>query len=187
MRCRLCFLKREFFSFVAMLYMFEDNEAVIKMVIKGRSQTMRHVSRTHRVVLRPKTNSHSPLTEGNFTRDEWKQSSPSVQHQHFQLSKMPRNDVEENATRNRRRENCGKVETDVELGSRSAASSPTAPSSRASSRPGLLRAPSQRGSNLIAQCAGGSNQNDAASSSQVWLTDGKVERTCEETPCCTCR
>ena len=33
----------------AMLYIFEDNEAVIKMIIKGRSPTMRHVSRTHRV------------------------------------------------------------------------------------------------------------------------------------------
>ena len=33
----------------ALLYVFEDNEAVIKMIIKGRSPTMRHVSRTHRV------------------------------------------------------------------------------------------------------------------------------------------
>ena len=32
-------------------YIFEDNEAVIKMIIKGRSPTMRHVSRTHRVAL----------------------------------------------------------------------------------------------------------------------------------------
>ena len=31
----------------ALLYVFEDNEAVIKMTIKGRSHTMRHVSRTH--------------------------------------------------------------------------------------------------------------------------------------------
>ena len=30
---------------------FEDNEAVIKMIIKGRSPSMRHVSRTHRVAL----------------------------------------------------------------------------------------------------------------------------------------
>ena len=30
----------------AVLYVFEDNEAVIKMIIKGRSPTMRHVSRT---------------------------------------------------------------------------------------------------------------------------------------------
>ena len=35
----------------ASLYVFEDNEAVIKMIIKGRSPTMRHVSRTHRVAL----------------------------------------------------------------------------------------------------------------------------------------
>ena len=35
----------------ASLYVFEDNEAVIKMTMKGRSPTMRHVSRTHRVAL----------------------------------------------------------------------------------------------------------------------------------------
>ena len=35
----------------ALLYVLEDNEAVIKMIIKGRSPTMRHVSRTHRVAL----------------------------------------------------------------------------------------------------------------------------------------
>ena len=35
----------------ALLYVFKDNEAVIKMIINGRSPTMRHVSRTHRVAL----------------------------------------------------------------------------------------------------------------------------------------
>ena len=35
----------------ASLYVFEDNEAVIKMIMKGRSPIMRHVSRTHRVAL----------------------------------------------------------------------------------------------------------------------------------------
>ena len=35
----------------ALLYVFEDNEAVIKMINKGRSPTMRHVSRTHGVAL----------------------------------------------------------------------------------------------------------------------------------------
>ena len=34
-----------------LLYFFEDNEAVIKMIMKERSPTMRHVSRTHRVAL----------------------------------------------------------------------------------------------------------------------------------------
>ena len=35
----------------ALLYLFEDNEGVIKMIMKGRSPTVRHVSRTHRVAL----------------------------------------------------------------------------------------------------------------------------------------
>ena len=35
----------------ALLYVFEDNEAVIKKIMKGRSPTIRHVSRTHRVAL----------------------------------------------------------------------------------------------------------------------------------------
>ena len=38
-------------SLEALLYVFEDNEAVIKKIMKGRSPTMRHVSRTHRVAL----------------------------------------------------------------------------------------------------------------------------------------
>ena len=73
----------------ALLYVFEDNEAVIKMIIKGRSRTMRHVSRTHRVALDwlfdrinldskiqikyidTKKQLADILTKGNFTRDEW--------------------------------------------------------------------------------------------------------------------
>ena len=35
----------------AKLYLLEDNDAVIKMTIKGRSPNMRHVARTHRVDL----------------------------------------------------------------------------------------------------------------------------------------
>ena len=69
--------------------MFEDNEAVLKMIIKNRSPTMRHVSRTHRVALEwlfdrinldpkiqikyidTKNQLADILTKGNFTRDEW--------------------------------------------------------------------------------------------------------------------
>ena len=35
----------------ALLYVFEDHEAVMKMIIKGRRPAMRHVTRTHRVAL----------------------------------------------------------------------------------------------------------------------------------------
>ena len=73
----------------ALLYVFEDNEAVIKMIIKGRSLAMRHVSGSHRVALNwlfDRINLYSKiqikyidtknqladiLTKGNFTRDEW--------------------------------------------------------------------------------------------------------------------
>ena len=73
----------------ALLYVSEDNEAVIKMIIMGRSPTMRHVSRTHRVALDwlfdrinldpkiqieyidTKNQLADILTKGNFTRDEW--------------------------------------------------------------------------------------------------------------------
>ena len=67
----------------------EDNEAAIKMIMKGRSPTMRHVSRTHRVALDwlcdrinldskiqikyidTKNQLADILTKGNFTSDEW--------------------------------------------------------------------------------------------------------------------
>ena len=72
----------------ALLYVFEDNAAVIKMIIKGRSPKMRHVSRTHRVALDwlfdrinldpkiqikyidTKNQLADILTKKNFTRDK---------------------------------------------------------------------------------------------------------------------
>ena len=66
----------------------------------------------------------------------------------------------------------------LNLVSRSAAGCPTTPSLSAASRPEILRAHRQ-GSNLKAKgagkiAAGGSNQNDAASSSQVCQRDAKT-------------
>ena len=73
----------------ALLYIFEDNEAAIKMILKERSPSMRHVSRSHRVALDwlfdiinldpkiqikyidTKNQLAIILTKGNFTRDEW--------------------------------------------------------------------------------------------------------------------
>ena len=70
-------------------YVLEDNQAVIKMIIYGRSPTMRNVSRTHRVAHNwlfdriifdskiqikytdTKNQLADMLTKGNFTRDEW--------------------------------------------------------------------------------------------------------------------
>ena len=81
--------------------MFEDNEAVIKMIMKGRSPTMRHVSRTHRVALDwlfdrinldpkiqikyidTKNQLADILTKVNFTRDEWNQLLTLFNISHF--------------------------------------------------------------------------------------------------------
>ena len=89
----------------AMLYLFEDTEEVIKMIIKGRSPTMRHVSRTHRVALNwlfdrinldpkiqikyidTKNQLADILTKGNFTRDEWNNLLCLFNMSHFSSTK----------------------------------------------------------------------------------------------------
>ena len=81
--------------------MFEDNEAVIKMILGERSPTMRHVSRTYRVALDSlfdrinldpkiqikyidtKNQLADILTKGNFTCDEWNHLLCSFHISHF--------------------------------------------------------------------------------------------------------
>ena len=118
------------------LYVFEDNEAVIKMIIKGRSRTMRHVARTHRVVLDwlfdrinfnqkiriryidTKHQLADMLTKENFTRDEWNRSSSFLKYQpcqlhllyqEFQLDKLLHNG--EAGFKIKRRKSCVQVAT----------------------------------------------------------------------------
>ena len=73
----------------AYLYILEDNDAVIKMIVKGRSPNLRHVGRTHRVDLDwlfdriskdpncfvkwvgTKEQLADILTKGSFTADAW--------------------------------------------------------------------------------------------------------------------
>ena len=113
----------------ALLYFFEDTEAVIKMIIKGRSPTMRHVSRTHRVALDwlfdrinldPKIqikhidtkNYFADIpTKGNVTRDEWINllylfnisfSHISSLHQKFQLDLLHYDDKKNLRTKMRK-------------------------------------------------------------------------------------
>ena len=88
----------------AMLCIFEDNEAVI---IKGRSPTMRHVSRTYRVALDwlfvrinldpqiqikyvdTKHQLADMLTKGNFTRDEWNNLLHLFTISHYNSARCP--------------------------------------------------------------------------------------------------
>ena len=120
---------------VVLCYVFEDTEAVIKMIIKGRSPTMRHVSRTHRVALDwlferinldpmiqiryidIKHQLADMFIKGNFTRDEWNnllhlfyisQFSSLCFAQNFSFT-CCQNDGEGDARTKRRRQECGKI------------------------------------------------------------------------------
>ena len=134
-QCWFYFLKRAFFSIRKLCCMFEDNEAVIKMIIKGRSPTMRHVSRTHRVAL-----------DWLFDRINLDSKNPHQVHRHqkptcwhfdqrnfhmwwvgiifcvcltsaiFQFYRVSWSDVEKNARRLRWRKSHSKFEDDDEFG-----------------------------------------------------------------------
>ena len=97
----ICSLKRPISLQEALFHVFEDNEAVIKMIFMGGSPTMRHVSRTHRVALDwlfdrinldpkiqiknidTKNQLADMLTKGNFTRDEWNHLLCLINISHF--------------------------------------------------------------------------------------------------------
>ena len=116
------------------VYVFEDNEAVNKMIIKGRSPTMRRVSRTHRVAqdwLFDRINLDSEiqiwyidtkhqladiLTKGIFTRDDWDNLlhlfniSSLCCAQNFSLNSCSRTMAKRTKRTRRRRQDCGKIE-----------------------------------------------------------------------------
>ena len=115
----------------SMLYIFEDNDTVIKMIIKGRSPTMRHVSRNHRVALDwlfdrinldpkieikcvdTKHQLADTLTKGNFSRDARNCLLPLFSISCFSSAICP----EAMSKRLQQgQDNCGKVRADVELG-----------------------------------------------------------------------
>ena len=146
----------------ALLCVFEDNEAVIKMIIKGRSPTMRHVSRTHRVALDSlfdrinldpkiqikyidtKNQLADILTKGNFTRDEWNHLLCLFNINHFSsincsevMSKRTQQDSgEERVT--------AKSKPMMNLVSRCSAMTPNVLASTASESPGKTRHESQQ-------------------------------------------
>ena len=113
----------------ALLYVFEDNEAVIKMIIKGGSPTMRHVSRTHRVALDwlfdtinvdpkiqikyvdTKNQLADILTKGNFTRDEWNHLLCLFNITHFSSAECSEVMSKKKTKRIRRRKSHSKVAT----------------------------------------------------------------------------
>ena len=141
----------------ALLHVFEDNEAVIKMIIKRRNPTMRHVSRTHRVALDwlfdrinldpkiqikyidTKNQLADILNKGNFTRDEWNHLLCLFNISHF----SPVNCCEMLSKRTQKESNEERVTTKsrpmINLIARSSEKAPSALSSTASEGPEKTR------------------------------------------------
>ena len=178
----------------AMLCVFEDTEAVIKTITKGRSPTMRHVSRTHRVALDwlfdrinldpkiqiryidSKRQLADMLTKGNFTRDEWNSLLHLINISHFSSLCCAQNFSLTSCSTMAKRMQDQKEEESVVSKSRPAAlnlssflatSSSTALSPIASKSPGMLIASGKSDSRMSI----GSSSFDAASTSQVRLKD----------------
>ena len=141
--------------------MFQDNEAMIKMIITGRSPTMRHVSRTYRVALDwlfdrisldpkiqikyidTKNQLADILTKGNFTRDEWNHLLCLFNVSHFSSTNCSE------VTSKRTQEDAGEERVSVKskpmmnLVSRCSAWNPDVLASTASESPGKTRYESQ--------------------------------------------
>ena len=181
----------------AMLCVFKDYEAVIKMIIKGRSPTMRHVSRTHRVALdwlfdRINLDSKIPighidtknqladiLTKGNFTRDEWNNLLHLFNISHFSSTCCTKNSSLISCTKTmakRMQEQKGQERsvaksksTAMNLSSHVPTGSSSAKSLIASKSPGKLTATRKPESRMRRN-----SKSDAASSSQARLEDACV-------------
>ena len=178
----------------AMLYVFEDNEAVIKMIIKGRSPTMRHVSRTHRVALDclfdrinlgskiqiryidTKHQLADILTKVNFTRDEWNNLRHLFHISHFSsiccaknssLMSCPKTMAKRMQEQKGQESSVAKSKsTATNLSSTVPTSSSSAKSLIASKSPGMLIATGKPESRTRRN-----SESDAASSSQARLED----------------
>ena len=185
------------FGSSALLCVFEDNEAVIKMIIKGRSPRMRHVSRTHRVTLDwlfdrinldPKNQIRyidtkhqlaDTLTKGSFTRDEWNNLLHLLNISHFSFTCCTKNFSLISCSTMVRRIQNQKEEERVVSKSRPAAmnissfiapSSSTASSPSASQSPGMPIALGKPDSRMSIE----PSSFDAASTSQVRIKDASL-------------
>ena len=205
----VCHRTRSFSPFCAMLYIFEDNEAVIKMIIKGRSPTMRHVSRTHRVALdwlfdrinldpkiqiknvNTKHQLADILTQGDFTRDEWNNLLCLYNISHFSSRCCAQNFSLTSCTRTMAKmmqEQKGdnrivakSKPTTMNLAVSVSTSSSTVNSPIASKIPGILKALCRTDWSSSGKPDARNSNHDAASSSQGWRKRCSIGRMHRET------
>ena len=187
----------------AMLHIFEENEAVIRMIIKGRSPTMRHVSRTQRVALDSffdrinlgpkKPNQYVDtkhqladiLTKGKFTRDEWNNLLYLFNISHFSSLCCAQNFSLTSSTRTMAKrmpeqEGDNRIvakskPTTMNLAVSVSTSSSTVNSPIASKSPGVLKAPCRTEWSSTGKPDARDRNHDAASSSQGWQKDAFLD------------
>ena len=139
-------------------------------------------------MLTPKTQLADILTKGNFTRDEWNHLLHLFNISIFSSASCPDAMSTRMQRGNREERIVAKSKPTLNLVSHIAASSPAAPSSSASNRPGILRAPSQQGSNVTAQrcretCRWRFKSEWRSVDFSSVADRRKDERTCDETRC----
>ena len=194
---------RSFLDLVRCSTFFEDNEAVTKMIIKGRSPTMRHVSRTHRVALDwlfdrinldpkiqikcvdTKHQLADILTKGNFTRDEWNNLLHLFGISHFSLLCCSQNFSLTSCTKTmakRMQEQQGeerivaKSKPTMNLAFTVSTSSSTVQNPIASTKsPEMLKAPCRKDWSNTVKLEAEEHNQDAASSSQGWQKDAVLD------------
>ena len=193
----------KFSRFGTVLYIFENNEAMIKMIIKGRSPTMRHVSRTHRVALDwlfdrinldhqnqikyagTKHQLADILTKGNFTRDECNNLLYLFNISHFSSLCCAQNFsltscTKTMARRMQEQEGDNRIvvkskPTTMNLAFSVSTGSSTVNSPIASKSLGILKAPCRTDWSSTGKPDANDRNLDAASSSQGWQKDAFLD------------
>ena len=185
-----------------MLYIFEDNEALINLMIKCRSRTMRHVSRTHRVALDwlfgginldpkiqikyfdTKNQLADVLTKGSFTRYEWNNPLHLFNISHFSSiccsqslssTSFPETMAKRMQEEKEEERIVAKSKPTLNLVSHAATSASPVQSPNASKSAGILRAPCQPDWNSTGRPVAREHNQDGASSSQVWQRDTEMD------------
>ena len=183
----------------ALLYVFEDNEAVIKTIIKGRSPTMRHVSRPHSAALDwlfdrinldskiqikyidTKNQLADILTKGNFTRDEWKNLLNLFNISHFSSTCCSQNFSLTGCTKTMAKRMQEQEEENRIVAKSKPTTSPvstgssTVQNSVPSKSPGILNAPCRTDWSSTGKPDAKEFNRDAASNSQGWQKDAVLD------------
>ena len=166
----------------AMLYIFEDNERVIKMIIKGRSPKLSHVPKNPNHTCWHQKPTHRHIDQGQFHSWWMESSSPFVQRQHLNVFILPTSYPQ---TMSKKLIQEGTPGEDERVVAKSKLARNPVSTSLNRSPSSLSSRTSQRLGNLTGKCStwdsfgtgkpvAMDSNDDKASGSQVWQSDGNL-------------